>query len=194
MDCLIEICQHPSQPGSSWQQFLGYVSLTPWVVYISALFWLLFALDRHSLLFNIGLYVNLGIGEVLKHATRVPRPLPLLCPAADFAFPSMHVMSVSFVVGYLLLTALLLSTQHPKDPRPTPPWIFAWPYFRQRSTTLRRVQFWLLTLLFGILTAFVAVSREQLGYHTTNQVLAGLFLGAGFGALWNAMALAAQRY
>lgn len=187
MNCLIEICQHTDVPGSNWEIFLGYVSLSVWVLYISAALWFLLDLDWHSALYNLGLYLNVGLGKLLKVLIAVPRPGP--CPAPGYAFPSLHVMSVAFVAAYLFTTAILLSTQSPTQPKGTA-WVFAWPHFRRRSVTLSRVRFWFYTLLALTLTVFVMISRVQLNYHTTGQAFAGLGLGLAAGAGWCFAALA----
>jgi len=184
--CLVEICQHPTEPDSAWQLFLGYVSLSVWILYIAAALWLLFALDWHSFLVNVGLYLNFGFGQLVKEATAVPRPGP--CPVGGYAFPSLHVMSVGFMTGYLLTTAALLVTQSSTRAQRVP-WVFAWPHFRRRSPTLSRLLYWLYAGLFLALTIFVMISRVQLTYHTTTQAMAGLLMGLINGALWCCAAL-----
>lgn len=179
-ECLFEVCAHPTDPGSTWALFLGYVTLIPSFVYIVGGIWLFIGLDWPALFFNAGLYVNLGISVLLKVIVRAPRPDPAC--GTGFGFPSTHTQTTAHVAAaFLTIFALLFI--HDRNHSKLHP-IYEFFIFRVKPMVQLRVQFFLWSTLWAVIVIFEAVSRVQLQYHTVGQVLGGAFIGTGLGVTW----------
>lgn len=148
--------------GDAWAQVLAYVTLIPvaWVPFHAG--WVAARRELQSLLVFVGVFCNEAVSTTLKKLVRQPRPSG--CHALDvcqsFGFPSSHASLMFFLTGY------------------------AW--MRLRTSTLSRAEACIM-LLCAPAAALVAHSRVYLGYHTTDQVVAGAVLGTFHGVLWHGL-------
>mmetsp|Transcript_3236 Transcript_3236/g.20091 ORF Transcript_3236/g.20091 Transcript_3236/m.20091 type:complete len:201 (-) Transcript_3236:4602-5204(-) len=146
----------------AWAKVLAYVTLVPvaWVPFHAG--WVAARRELQSSLVFVGVCFNEVVSTTLKLLVRQPRPSG--CHALDvchsFGFPSSHASLMFFLTGY------------------------AW--MRLRTSSLSRVEAWILRLCAPAGT-WVAYSRVYLGYHTTDQVVAGATLGALHGVLWHVL-------
>lgn len=109
--------------------------------------------------FVLGSIVCNGIAKGIKTRVRQPRPTAVAHTKTTYGMPSTHSTSISFFVTYMLLSldpvADFLSL-----PRPiVGAAIFAWGYA-------------------------IAWSRVKLGYHSVDQVMVGVTLGAAIAVGW----------
>lgn len=180
MECILEVCARPVNPGGAWAHFLGYVTLVPPALYILGGVWFVIGLDWPSVLYNLGLYWNLGISMIIKVIVRAPRPNPACMSDSPYGFPSTHSQTIAHTTGtFAIITFFLLVHQkHKKHP------IYESFVFRKRPRLFLQLQFGFLTLVLLTATVFEGIARVQLQYHTVGQVLGGSAIGFVTGLIW----------
>jgi dolichyldiphosphatase len=151
-------------PGDSIGKLLAYVSLCPVLLLCFQFSKVYMRRELHEAVLLAGLVLEEGVARALKHLLKHPRPATcsMLHICHSHGMPSSH---TSMMFAYLAVSSCI-----------------ALQLWRQRGTVSR-----LMAAAEQIALAAAAVgvgcSRVYLGYHSTDQVLAGALLGSVFGVL-----------
>lgn len=110
--------------------------------------------------------LNELLNKLLKYTIREPRPVSRDHAYTEYGMPSNHSQFMSFFATYVLLFVFIRL-----------------PPFNQNAFLER---FWRLLLISGtwLVSLLVCYSRVYLQYHSWAQVLVGILIGLGTGALW----------
>lgn len=145
------------------QKLLALISLTPIFLMVSYATLIVSRRDLHTLALLCGQLLNEAVNTLSKHALGVARPHPALHPrfnaASPYAMPSDHAQFVFFLAAYVAL----------------------WSTRRWLVGAGWRLALVCVTFVWACV---VSVSRVNLRYHTTAQVVAGAVLGAACGVSW----------
>lgn len=152
-------------PGDTIGKLLAYVSLCPVLLLCFQFSKVYTRRELHEAVLLAGLLLEEGIARALKHLLKHPRPATcdMLQLCHSHGMPSSH---TSMMFAYLAITSCI-----------------ALQLWRRRGTVTR-----LMAAAEQLAVAAAAVgvgaSRIYLGYHSSEQVLAGALLGCMFGVVW----------
>jgi dolichyldiphosphatase len=152
-------------PGDNLGKLLAYISLCPVLLLCFQFSKVYTRRELHEAVLLAGLVLEEGVARALKHLLKHPRPATcsMLNICHSHGMPSSH---TSMMFAYFTIYGCI--TLH---------------LWRRRGTVSR-----LLAAAEQIALAAAAVgvgcSRIYLGYHSSDQVLAGAVLGSVFGLVW----------
>lgn len=151
---------------------LSVVTLLPIFIPAQLVALLLVRRDWETLVFFVGIIVNVAFNGALKHAIREPRPSSACSAGIDssfeagsheeFGMPSNHAQFMGFVAMFSTLYLVA----------------------RVKASTLELT---IIALASWIAAGLCSYSRVYLGYHTLIQVVVGTGMGALVGAAWFAL-------
>ncbi|KAJ1618916.1 phosphatidic acid phosphatase type 2/haloperoxidase [Pavlovales sp. CCMP2436] len=156
------------EEGDSVGYAAALLSLAPIFIIVAYAALLVGRRELHTCFLFAGQMANLVLNSLLKRTFRSPRPLG--SDRSDSGMPSDHAQFMAFWAVYICL-------------------------FLKRNVRFLSRPGWRATLGAAVATLalLVALSRVYLGYHTAEQVAAGLCIGALSGSAWYHLYEAALR-
>lgn len=151
-------------PGDTLGKALAYFSILPYCLILHQVSKVYCRREVHEALTLFGLVVNEGIARALKHLVNSSRPptCAQLGVCDSHGWPSSHTSCMFFYFSY---AACMLLYKHPRV-----------------TDTASRVSRAVEMVFVLYVSVTVGISRVYLGYHTTQQVIAGAAIGLCAGA------------
>ncbi|KAL4540925.1 hypothetical protein Ndes2437B_g05328 [Nannochloris sp. 'desiccata'] len=151
-------------------KLFAFICFTPYIVLIYIASVAHATRDVTAAFIGLGALVNTGLSLAVKHFLRHPRP-PETCAfigkCHKYGMPSSHAQ----VMAYAFTTGVLMHVHRRKNRK------------NFNSSATEMFELFELVFLAG-LSVLVGIARVYLGYHSVDQVLAGVALGSGFSAFW----------
>eukprot|EP00047_Mylnosiga_fluctuans_P010971 m.18950 g.18950 ORF g.18950 m.18950 type:complete len:229 (+) comp3388_c0_seq2:22-708(+) len=155
--------------GDNLGLLLAGASLLPFFLVCSLATLVAVRRDLFTLSFLLGILLNEIFNHFLKKHFQEVRPQTHLRVANEHGMPSSHAQFMAFFAVFFTLFVLVR--------------------WRHRSHDVIGKMFdlvtrWASVIVVSSASGIVALSRVYLGYHTEEQVLVGLYVGAAAGTLW----------